>query len=72
MAKRAGNSHIRLLRDGSRFFVIIFRIGTLYSPLKIFAPVSAFLFVAGVFYYASPIWRKGVSPTSAHYYFYRP
>lgn len=52
MAKRAGNSHIRLLRDGSRFFVIIFRIGTLYSPLKIFAPVSAFLFVAGVFYYA--------------------
>src|SRR5687768_2412291 len=31
-----GKSHIRLLRDGSRFLLIIFRVGTLYSPLKIF------------------------------------
>lgn len=50
--KASGGSHIRLLRDGSRFFLIIFRIGTLYSPLKIFAPVSALLLTAGCGYYA--------------------
>ena len=50
-APRDGASHIRLLRDGSRFLVIIFRIGTLYSPLKIFGPVSALLFLVGGAYY---------------------
>lgn len=59
MAKHSGNSHIRLFRDGGRFFVIIFRIGTLYSPLKIFAPVSAFLFVAGAIYYAYTYMTEG-------------
>ena len=33
-------SHIRLWRDGIRFLLIIFKIGTLYSPLKLFAPVA--------------------------------
>ena len=33
-------SHIRLWRDGVRFLLIIFKIGTLYSPLKLFAPVA--------------------------------
>ena len=44
------SSHIRLLRDGGRFFLIIFRVGTLYSPLKIFFPVSMFFFVSGMSY----------------------
>lgn len=44
-ARRIGNSHIRLLRDGSRFLLIIFKIGTLYSPLKIFAPVALAMFM---------------------------
>lgn len=44
-AKRIGNSHVRLLRDGSRFLLIIFKIGTLYSPLKIFAPVALVMFM---------------------------
>ena len=51
-AKRVGKSHIRPLRDGLRFFVIIFKIATLYSPLKIFVPVSAAFFLTGVGYYA--------------------
>ena len=51
-APRSGNSHIRLLRDGGRFLLIIFRIGTLYSPLKIFAPASLLFFALGVGYYA--------------------
>lgn len=44
-AKRIGKSHIRLLRDGMRFLLIIFKIGTLFSPLKIFAPVALLMFL---------------------------
>lgn len=44
-AKRIGKSHIRLLRDGARFLLIIFKIGTLFSPLKIFAPVALVMFL---------------------------
>lgn len=49
--KRGGKSHIRPLRDGSRFLLIIFRIASLYSPLKIFVPVSAAFFLIGLSYY---------------------
>jgi len=44
-------SHVRIWRDGLRFLLIIFQIGTLYSPLKLFAPVSAAFFCTGVGYY---------------------
>ena len=44
-AKRIGKSHIQLLRDGMRFLLIIFKIGTLFSPLKIFAPVALVMFL---------------------------
>ena len=49
--RRGGKSHIRLFRDGVRFLLIIFKIGTLYSPLKLLAPVSAAFFVTGLGYY---------------------
>ena len=49
---RIGKSHIRLFRDGVRFFLIIFRIGVLYSPLKLFLPISAMSFLLGVSYYS--------------------
>lgn len=48
---RAGKSHINPLRDGLRFFLIIFKVGTLYSPLKIFLPISFVFFSAGLGYY---------------------
>ena len=51
-AKRTGKSHIRPIRDGIRFLVIIFKIATLYSPLKIFLPTSALFFLAGIGNYA--------------------
>jgi len=51
-ARRVGTSHIRPLRDGLRFFVIIFKVATLYSPLKIFLPTSALFFLAGAGNYA--------------------
>ena len=52
VAKRIGKSHIRPLRDGARFLIIIFRIATLYSPLKLFAPASFFFGALGLSYYA--------------------
>ncbi len=46
--KRIGNnSHMRIIRDGVRFLLIIFKIGSLYSPLKLFFPVSMFFFMSG-------------------------
>ena len=50
-AKRIGKSHIRLLRDGTRFLLIIFKIGTLFSPLKIFAPVALAMFLVASGWY---------------------
>lgn len=49
--KREGKSNIRMLRDGLRFFVIIIKIGALFSPMRLFLPVSALLFVTGLAYY---------------------
>ena len=52
VAKRVGtSSHIRPLRDGLRFLLIIFKIATLYSPLKLFAPVSGVFLVLGLGFY---------------------
>ncbi|MGA0806140.1 MAG: glycosyltransferase family 2 protein [Pseudohongiellaceae bacterium] len=49
--RREGKSHVSLTRDGVRFLLIIFKIGTLYSPLKIFLPISLVLSVLGMGYY---------------------
>ena len=50
-AKRIGQSHIRLWRDGMRFLLIIFKIGTLFSPLKIFGPVALLMFLLASSWY---------------------
>ena len=50
--RREGQSKIRWLRDGVRFFVIILKIGALFSPMRLFLPVSAGLFGVGLLYYA--------------------
>jgi glycosyltransferase involved in cell wall biosynthesis len=52
VAKRVGRSHIRPLRDGIRFLLIIFKIATLYSPLKLFVPASIVFFLLGLGHYA--------------------
>lgn len=46
VSQRVGKSHINVLRDGVRFFLIIFKIGTLYSPLKVYFPTA--VGVAGI------------------------
>ncbi|GAC1573450.1 MAG: glycosyltransferase family 2 protein [Candidatus Saccharimonadales bacterium] len=46
--KRIGKSHINPVKDGIRFLLIIFKIGTLYSPLKLFLPISTITFLCGL------------------------
>mgnify|MGYP003671185145 CR=1 FL=1 len=50
-ARRLGKSHLRIWRDGIRFLLIIFKVGTLYSPLKIFLPIALLHFILGIGYY---------------------
>ena len=52
MPPRIGQSHIRPFRDGIRFILIIIKIGTLYSPMKLFLPISGAFFATGLGYYA--------------------
>jgi len=58
-AERKGKSHIRPIRDGVRFLVIIFKIATLYSPLKVFLPISGLFFATGLGYYAYTYFTMG-------------
>ena len=48
---RKGKSKIKLMTDGPRFVLIISKIATLFSPLRVFLPISSLLFVSGLFYY---------------------
>ena len=48
---RSGKSHIRAAKDGVRFFIIILRIGALFSPMRLFLPISAVIFMIGFGYY---------------------
>jgi glycosyltransferase involved in cell wall biosynthesis len=47
---RVGTSKIRFARDGARFFLILLKIITLFSPLRIFIPISAASFLLGTAY----------------------
>ncbi len=49
--RRKGKSNISLFRDGVRFFMIITRICTLFSPFRVFLPVSAVMFSLGLVRY---------------------
>ncbi|CAK0766638.1 dolichol-phosphate hexosyltransferase [Gammaproteobacteria bacterium] len=57
--RREGKSHIRPLQDGVRFLLIIFKIGTLYSPLKLFFPISLGFFLLGLWYYSYTFITQG-------------
>ena len=63
----AGKSKIKLIRDGSRFFLIIVKIATLFSPMRVFLPVSAVMFITGLGYGLFKIFFLGgrYGPTSA-------
>ncbi len=59
VAARDGKSHIKPLKDGIRFLLIIFKIGTLYSPLKLFLPISMAIFLTGLSYYGFTYFTLG-------------
>ena len=65
--RRTGKSKIKLISDGSRFFLIMIKIGTLFSPMRIFLPVSAIMFLVGLGYGLLKIFVFGgrYGPTSA-------
>ena len=63
--RRVGRSKIRAMRDGTRFLLIIFKIVTVYSPLKIFFPVSAASFLLGSAYAVWNITTDGKIPMGA-------
>jgi hypothetical protein len=48
--QRAGTSKIRLSRDGPKFLLIVLRVVTIFSPLRIFLPISAASFLLGAAY----------------------
>jgi hypothetical protein len=56
---RKGKSKIKLFQDGIRFFLIITRIATLFSPFRIFLPVSFTFFLTGLGYYAYTFFTSG-------------
>jgi len=56
---RVGKSKIKLLQDGTRFFLIITKIATLFSPFRVFLPISFGLFTTGVCYYAFTYFTQG-------------
>jgi len=57
--KRIGKSHLRPIRDGIRFLLIIFKVGTLYSPLKVFVPIAAIQGTLGLGYYIHTYFMTG-------------
>jgi len=48
--RRIGKSKIRLFQDGSRFFLIILKLVTLFSPMRVFLPISMLFGALGVIY----------------------
>ena len=56
--QRAGRSKIRFAHDGTRFLLILLKIVTLFSPLRIFLPLSALSFAAGSLY---GVWNMAVT-----------
>jgi glycosyltransferase involved in cell wall biosynthesis len=51
-AQRVGHSKIRLARDGVKFLLIVMKIVTLYSPFRVFLPISLAAFLLGAGYAA--------------------
>jgi glycosyltransferase involved in cell wall biosynthesis len=56
---RQGKSHIRLVADGSRFFLIILRIATMFAPLRVFLPVSLGVGALGFGWYVYTLLTDG-------------
>ncbi len=65
--RRIGRSKINLIVDGTRFFMIILRIGVFFAPLRVFLPLSGALFMTGLLWYVYKqfVLDKGFPPISS-------
>ncbi|RIL10316.1 MAG: glycosyl transferase [Proteobacteria bacterium] len=63
---RQGKSKIRLLRDGVEFFLIIVKIAMSFSPLRVFIPISSFLFFLGIARYIQTYLTVGQFTNMSH------
>jgi len=59
ISPRLGKSHINLVKDGVRFLLIIFKVGTLYSPLKVYFPAALITAGLGVLNYVLTVINTG-------------
>jgi glycosyltransferase involved in cell wall biosynthesis len=59
LKRKKGRSKIKFFQDGIRFFMIIVKICTLYSPMRVFLPVSFFMFLLGLAWYAYTFFDEG-------------
>lgn len=57
--RKGGNSKIKIVKDGVRFFLIITKICALYSPLRVFLPISLVMFCLGLGYYLYTFFAMG-------------
>ena len=57
--QRQGKSHLKIFRDGLRFLIIILKIGALFSPMRLFLPISLVLFTLATSYYLSTYFSQG-------------
>ena len=63
--QRSGTSKIRLSRDGPKFFLIILRVMTIFSPLRVFLPVAGASFFVGLAYLVWNVIAHGKTPNGA-------
>ncbi|MEO8677560.1 MAG: glycosyltransferase family 2 protein [Vicinamibacterales bacterium] len=63
--RRVGTSKIRLARDGAKFLLILLRVVTIFSPMRIFAPISAAAFALGTLYGGWTVLHQSRIPNGA-------
>jgi glycosyltransferase involved in cell wall biosynthesis len=56
--QRLGKSKIKLASDGVKFFLILLKIVTIFSPLRVFVPVSVVTFALGFAYAVWTVWTQ--------------
>ena len=62
---RVGQSKMHVARDGTKFLLILLKVITIFSPLRIFAPISAVSFAAGAVYGVANYLSAGRIPNGA-------
>jgi glycosyltransferase involved in cell wall biosynthesis len=62
---RIGHSKLRVARDGAKFFLILLKVITIFSPLRVFVPLSALTFAVGAAYGLWNYFAAGRIPNGA-------